>query len=299
MPRLSDGTVVPHYLGVRNTANTRGAPGFFSEVAILVGEVVKVIYPDDPDNSAGKFAEYTVNVWRRSGNGAQERIVFRCAQADMFGSVADWFRFSYRAAASSPDQQPLSNGATVFVACVNGDRSNAYIIGALPQPNRTVQDPPKAEGRYLRSRFNGVEMRINDDGSYELTVSGATDVDGKPDENRDENNKGSKLTIATNGDITIDDQAGGSVKVSPGSKSIEVVSTEKLAEKSKTVTVDASFSWKLKAPKVVVISDDVSVGGESLNPADNGAVFGGGIDSFTGVPYSGLGNASKTVKVKK
>lgn len=299
MGRLSDGTILPHYFEVRDTSSAHGTPGFFSEVAILAGEVVKTIYPDDPDNVSKQFIEYVVSVWRRETNDAVERLAYRCSQADSFGSVADWFRFSFRAATRDPAPKPLANGATVFVACINGDRSNAYIIGGMPQPNRTESDEPRASGRYMRSRFNGVEMRINDDGSFELLVPGATDADGKPDQNRDKNNRGSKLTIGANGDITIDDQAGDSVKVSPGSKSIEVTSTEKLAEKTKDATVEASSSWKLKAPKVVVISNDVSIGGEGLNPAQDGVVRGEGIDTFTGLPYAALGNASLTVKAKK
>ena len=121
--RLDDGTIIPHYMGVEDTARAHTAPAFFDEVALMVGEVTKVIYRDDPDNSTGKFTEYVVTVWRRRANGAVERLAFRCAQADTFGSLADWFRFSFRASTSNPDKQPLSNGASVFVACVNGDRS--------------------------------------------------------------------------------------------------------------------------------------------------------------------------------
>ncbi len=296
---LSDGTVIPSYMGVKNTSNARGAPGFFNEVAILAGEVVKVIYPDDSDSNSHRFMEYVVNVWRRQGSGAQERITFRCFQSDTFGSVADQLRFSFRAATNTTTQDPLSNGATVLVACVNGDRSNAYIIAAMPQPKRDA-DPPKAAGRYFRSRFNGVEMRVNDDGSFELTVPGATDADGNPDPNRDGSNKGSKLTIAANGDIVIDDQAGDSVKVSPSSKSIEVVSTEKMSEKTKEGTVTASASWKLKAPIVVVDSKDVRLGGDAeLVDPTQGVVHGQGIDPFTGMPYFALGNTSTVVKAKK
>lgn len=297
--RLSSGEIIPHYMGVTNTSEAHHAPGFFDEVALLVGEVVKVVYRDDPDSSSKKFTEYVVNVWRRQSNGPQERIMFRCSQSDAFGSVADWFRFSFRPASSDPEKEPLSNGATVFVACINGDRSNAYIIGAMPQPNREQLDPVKADGRFLRSRFNGVEMRINDDGSFELLVPGATDVNGKPDQNRVASNKGSKLSFAANGDISIDDQSGEVVKVSPGSKSIEVTAGGTLAENAKDIAATASSSWKLRAPKVVVYSDDISLGGDGLNPADNGVVLGDGIDTFTGIPFSALGDTSTKVKAKR
>jgi hypothetical protein len=298
MPRLADGTVVPHFMGVRNTSKTQGLPDFFDEVAILPGEVTKVIYPDDPSNTSKKFIEYNVTVWRRRGNRAQERIAYRCYQADSFGSVADWFRFSFRASTSAPDKKPVANGATVLIACINGDRSNAYIIGGIPQPNRTEPDPGKAEGRFLHSRFNGVEMRISDDGSFELLVPGATTADGTPDPSRDSNNKGSKLSVAKNGDITIDDQNGDSIKVSPTDKTIELKAAEKLTEEAAEADVKVDGTWKLKASTVTVIATKVNLGGELIPPVD-GVVVGSGVDSFTGAPYFALGNSSKTVFAKK
>jgi hypothetical protein len=312
--RLPDGTIVPHYMSVYDTSSKAGAPGFFDEVAMLVGEVTEILYPDDPRNSSKKTIEYVVNVWRRQGSGAQERLVYRCYQSDTFGSIADWFRFSFRESSLDPNKQPLANGATVFVVCINGDRSNAYIIGAMPQPNRKQADPNSDEGRFLRSRFNGVEVHIADDGSFELLVPGATTVDGDADPERDANNHGSKVSFAANGDIIIDDQNGDSVTVSPGAKTISIESGTKLTERSqdvartattgitdtaKTVQTTASKSWRLKAPTVVVESPNVSIGGDGLNPTQHGVVLGGGIDTFTGLQYSVLRNASTTVKAKE
>ena len=48
-----------------------------------------------------------------------------------------------------------------------GDRSNAYILAGVPQPNRTEGDPKRADGRAGIDRFNGVQMTWNDDGSFE------------------------------------------------------------------------------------------------------------------------------------
>lgn len=299
MPRLRDGTVVPSYLGVKDTASDSGAPGFFDEVRILVGEVTEIHYSDSPSNNSGLFTEYTVNVWRRQSSGAQERLAFHCSQSDSFGSCADWFRFAFRPATSNPDQQPLANGATVLVACLNGDRSNAYIIGGIPQPTCKQSDPPEAEGRYLNSRFNGVEAHIKDDGGFELVVPGATDTDGKPDQNRDENNKGSHVVFAANGDITIEDKAGESVTISPAKKTIEIAAGDQTSTISK--------KWKLKAATVEVEANEatidaatVNLGGNktSINPLD-GVVVGTGVDTFTGVPYVALGNTSQGVKAKK
>ncbi len=293
MGRLKNGTVVPHYMGVRSSAD-RAPGGYFDEVSLRVGEVTDIVYSNDARNVTGD-TEYIVDVWRRQGNGAQERLSFHCMQADGFGSIADFLRFSLRSSTVTQDGQALSNGATVLVACLNGDRSQAYIIGAIPQPNRDSVDP--TTGRYLRSRFNGVEMAINDDGSFSLTVPGATDTDGKPD-GRDGDNHGSKVTFAANGDITIDDQNGDTVKVSPGSKTIAIEAGSNLTEHAGDVEVNGDSSWKLTAPKVVVVSPNVNIGQEVL-PPDLGVVHGEGIDTFTGLPYFALGNASATVKVSR
>jgi hypothetical protein len=292
--RLDSGEIIPHYMDARDTSQIHSAPGFFDEVALLVGEVTRIIYSSDPDNTTGD-TEYIVTVWRRQSDGPLERLAFHCSQSDTFGSIADWFRFSLRPSTLTNNNEALGNGATVLVACINGDRSNAYIIGAIPHPHRPKVDPES--GRYSRSRFNGVEMKVNDDGSFELLVPGATDTDGNPDK-RDGNNHGSKLTFAANGDITIDDQNGDSIKVSPGEKSISIESSDSLKEKSDAIEVEGDSSWKLKAPKVVVVSPDVSLGQEIIPPT-NGVVFGEGIDTFTGLTYFVLQNSSKTVRVAK
>lgn len=325
--RLRDGTVIPHYMGVRDTSGPQGPGSFFGEVGVMVGEVTEVFYPDDKGNVSGKFMEYTVLVWRRQGAGAFERIAYHCMQADGFGSLADFFRFVLRSASSTPT--PLANGATVFIACVNGDRSNSYVLAGVPQPNRKEGDPMRADGRAMRGRFNGVELAVNDDGSFELKVPGATTVDGAPDPARDENNHGSLVRFDANGDITIDDQNGESVVVNPGEKSITVVAEKKLnesaeavsitaskglaekgesvsitaadglTEKADTVAVSAGKSWKLKAPKVVVESSDVNLGGDGLDPIQHGVVQGMCIDMLTGVPFGILKNTSLTVKAKQ
>ena len=292
--RLSDGCVIPSYMGCKDTSHSAGIPGFFGEVTIMVGEVIQIFYPDDKENVTGD-TEYVVSIWRRQSNGLMERITFRCSQSDSFGSVADWFRFSFRASESNPQKTTLGNGATVLVACINGDRSNAYIIGAIPQPNRPQVDPDRSEGRYLRGKFNGVTIAINDDGSFSLEVPGAEDNDGNPD-NRDSNNHGSKVTFAKTGDITVDDNNGDSVIISPGSKSITVASGQTLTEKSDEINVNANSSWTLTAPVVNVVSENVNIGAKNLQPINNGIVLGQGIDTFSGATFFELGDTSLTVK---
>ena len=280
--RLDDGTVVPSYLSATSdAASNTGDWGFFSEVSIMAGEITAVFPPDHPSNTNGKLVEYSVNVWRRSYNSLQERLAFRCLQSDSFGSIADLCRFSMRSSVNTPGGSPLGNGATVFIACINGDRSNAYIIGAMPQPNRKDKDP--SESRWMNSRFNGVTMDIHDDGSLEIMVPGATTTTGQPDPNRDNHNHGSKLTFAANGDITLDDQTGNKVMISPINNSVEVTGN--------TVGVTANT--------VNVVSNDINLGSASLNVAENGVVIGSAIDTFTGMTFAALQNTSLTVKASK
>lgn len=56
---------------------------------------------------------------------------------------------------------------------------------------------------------------------------------------------------------------------------------------------------EITAPKVVINSADVQLGGAGLLALADGVVVAQGIDSFTGATYGVLGNASSVVKAKK
>jgi hypothetical protein len=92
-------------------------------------------------------------------------------------------------------------------------------------------------------------------------------------------------------------------------KNVSIEATEDLAVTIKGVasisvdgdaTISVGGDVKLEASgKCVVKSSDIQLGDSGLAPATEGVVIGGGIDTFTGLTYFALQNASSTVKAKK
>jgi hypothetical protein len=291
VPRLPDGTVLPSFLDVEDRAReTPGTLMTMTDGLLRVGEVLSAHYPDDPENVSKVEVEYIVRVNLRDGAGTTIQTPYRCVLADGFGAAGDegdHLRHSLRAQDAPKEVEAVGNGAIVLIACINGDLAQAVIISCLRNPKRGPKD---LVGRFLDFAFNGVKVSIGDDGSFTLQVPGATKTDGSPD-NRDENNHGSKVTLASNGDVTVSDENGDSIVVSPGEKRIEV----KAGDHETTVEND----WELRASKVRVIADEVELGDSNLNIVQHGVVLGGGVDTFSGQTYSTLGNSSKTVKANK
>lgn len=295
---LEDGTVLPSYL-TEGWAPLSGPAGSMNDTTLRVGEVVAAYSPTDPANgnpaTKNKQWVYLVNVSYRDGTGAMSVVPYRCTMGGLFGGLGDRMRYSVRPT-DSTKEKGFSKGARVLVLCTNGNKSGAIIVGSVRHDNDLTQEPDKT---FFDFQFNGVKATIDHEGALVLTVPGATKLDGTPDDNRDESNKGTSVTFGKDGSIAITDANGDTVTVSPKDKSITVTAG------AQTTTVEKA--WKLKAATVLVEADEatidspkVSLGGKALeiNPLDE-VVVGSGIDTFTGVPYKGLGSTSTKVKARK
>lgn len=295
MAELYDGTALPSYLGV---SFEEPSGGTLTDTTLRLGEVVQAFAPNDPSNkgsSRNRQWVYIVNVTYRDGSGVRSIVPYRCTMADVFGGLGDHFRHTVRKT-DTGESGGFAKGAQVLVLCQNGDKSTAVIIGGVRNSKDETSDP---NDTFLDFVFNGVHVSIDKDGALSLTVSGATKLDGSPDDNRDSNNHGSSVSLSKAGVITVTDANGDSVVISPVDKSITV--------KAGDAVTEVENKWRLKVPTVEVEADTVNVRAKKINlgadetgidPLDE-AVVGSGIDAFTGIPYIALGNTSKVVKVKK
>lgn len=300
---LLDGTVLPSYLDM-GWAPRGGPSGSMSDTTLRLGEVVAAYSPNSPENknpaTKNKQWVYVVNVSHRDGSDERSVVPYRCTMAGLFGGVGDRMRYSVRTTPTRKDGSAknglFSKGARVLVLCINGDKSNAVIVGSVRHDD---DKSAESDQTFFDFEFNGVKASIDADGALTLKVPGATKLDGTPDDNRDKNNKGSAVTFAKDGTISITDGDGDTVTVSPKDKSIAVTAGRH------TTTVDKK--WKLKAATVEVVADSVTVdspkvflgGGElTINPLDE-VVVGSGVDTFTGLPYKALGSTSTRVKARK
>ncbi len=145
-----------------------GSPGGRPAPALVLGEVFSVTHPDDKRSSSKRWDEYGVLA---SIDGVTIPL-YRCYIASSFGSVA------------GAKGQP-GVGAKVLVALLGGDRTTGWIVGGI-RDAREETDPKEIAqaGHHLTTVFNGVSLKITDDGALEVRRDGPTRADGTLDEDR-------------------------------------------------------------------------------------------------------------------
>lgn len=184
MNYLNNGAVLPHGLLGEDTAGMlAGFKKSYENHAMRVGVIVKT-YPVSDDSNHSKLAtEYDVMVIEQDGDRATTTIMYKnCLSVDGLGSVADFFERTMRQKKKSTKKGQAQdtkgqNGAVVLLLCLDGMSDKGIIMGALTHPDRKTTlttDEPRLEGEY-----NGINIKIETDGSTTLTFKGATDNDGK------------------------------------------------------------------------------------------------------------------------
>lgn len=198
--------IIPSHLGLIETPRFDDG-GVFDDVRLRYGEVQEIIYPDDDRSRSKKFVEYNVFVQYRDGGVGTGVIYTNCMLADGLGSLADSTHFMLRApeTPSIKDKKNygLGKGSKVLIACLNGERSNAYIVGGKRDPEDERDKKSKDLGHHYSWEFNGMAVFVNKDGEYELLYRGKTDIDGKVNKDVADDAKNSRLQFLKNGNINL------------------------------------------------------------------------------------------------
>lgn len=181
---LNSGSVLPHgLLGNDEKAMLQGFAKSYKNFALRVGVII-TSYPTKDENNKSKLTtEYDVLVVEQNEDKGATTIMYRnCMSAEGLGSIADFFEKALRPKKKKTrkgDSVDLKgqNGAIVLMLCLDGMSDKGIIIGALTHPDRktTLKD----EGPYLEGEYNGVNIKVEKDGSCTLVFKGATDNDGK------------------------------------------------------------------------------------------------------------------------
>ena len=181
---MDNGAVLPSgLLGVNEQAFLDGFNKSYKNYALRIG-VVSASYPVNNEKNQSKLTtEYDVIVIEQNEDKGATTILYRnCMSAEGLGSMADFFEAALRPKkkkTTKGDSVNLKgqNGATVLLLCLDGMSDKGIIIGALTHPDRktTLTD----EGPKLEGEYNGVNIKVEKDGSTTLTFKGATDNDGK------------------------------------------------------------------------------------------------------------------------
>jgi hypothetical protein len=202
---LSNGTVLPS--GLLSGSSSSMMDGFkktYQNSYLRVGVVVKTYNIGSPENVSTDNVEYDVLAWQQNEGGSATAITYKhCTASTSFGSIADFFEAKLRQIESKTTAgitpTPYGqDGAIVLLLCLNGFSDTAIIIASLSNPQR--QSTLVGSDLHLEGEYNGVNIKVNSDGSTSLVFNGATDSYGVP---TDSSQGVTTAQIATDGSFSV------------------------------------------------------------------------------------------------
>lgn len=181
---LDNGAVLPNgLLGNNAQAMMEGFNKSYKNFPLRVG-IVTESYPVSNERNRSKLTtEYDVLVVEQNADQGATTIQYRnCLSSEGLGSIADFFERALRKKkkkTTKGDSTNLKgqNGAIVLMLCLDGMSDKGIIIGSLTHPDRKTN--LKDEGPFLMGEYNGVQIKVDTDGSATFIFKGATDNDGK------------------------------------------------------------------------------------------------------------------------
>lgn len=180
---LDNGTVLPFGLLGPGALMSDAHKKTYQNFGLKMGIVINSYPKKDAHNISKSVPEYDVMAFESNEDGGSTTITYKnCVAMSSLGSIADFFEADLRklknkTSKGSTPNPSKQNGSIVLLLCLNGLSDKAVIIGSLSHPDRPTTltgDGPRLEGEY-----NGVNIKVEEDGSTSLTFKGATDNDGK------------------------------------------------------------------------------------------------------------------------
>lgn len=196
------GPVLPHYLQ-REPEHRPTAE--YGNLAPRVGEVLELLWPDDPRNVSKRVIEYRVAVQHLDTDGgtATTREYPNCIALNPLAGLADRCVNTYRADGAQ-GRQGLGKGSKVLLLCLNGETASAVILGGIrDQADATDASLRETYGDHFYVwRFNGCRMIVTADGTFSLDRSGPTDINGDTLDGTPEDSV-ANLTFNSDGSVTL------------------------------------------------------------------------------------------------
>jgi hypothetical protein len=221
---------------------------FFSETKVLRGQIQKIYAVDsagnDPGNSKGSYTLYDVLVWKPDGS---TEVVRRCRALQPFfgGTYNNFLEVLPTDPGPNATNQDLGSserpGTHVLVGFIGGQKLyGPVILGALPHPNAVAiaRRPSEDLGIYMEGEFQGLNFKVQNDGSFTLTFNGPRDDEG----NLLNQNGPTTFSIDTQGNINLSTNNQQTVSVDRVNGVIDVVNgtTEiKMEQNPAQITINA------------------------------------------------------------
>ena len=271
--QLPDGTIVPSFIPMDRGQESMTIPGE-GEFGLKVGTIVKIYYPDDPDNIRKNCIEYDVKVGEKDGRKGFNISPYKhCVCADVFGGMADSLEFTHRPSTDLTLPNALyQTGNKVLVLCLHGDTNAGVIVGGVRNIRRQEKSNSE-QGHFLHFQFNGVDISINKDGEMTLTYKSATDIQGAP---QDPESGGTFIKVDKTGSIELNDNKATKIRLDKATSDITIETTKGnvIVNAQKNVQETALDSVLVAAENaireiakgnVVTNAPEIKVGGDGAN----------------------------------
>jgi hypothetical protein len=204
--------VIPSFFGATRAAGELDDfNDAFGNDLLRIGEVKRIVYPESPESRTRRFVEYDVLVQHRANNTAVTKLYKSCLPINSLAGFADFSFQLYRedqpqpGATTDEDSRIVEKGfgSKVLLLCINGASSEPVIIGGI-RDDASSDLGRKSKGVHLEQEFNGVSLKINDDGGFSVTYKGPTTPRGELDTKRGkEEQTGTTVQVAADGTFTV------------------------------------------------------------------------------------------------
>lgn len=172
------------------------------------GQVIRVLYPDDKENSNKTRIEYVVRI-----NGQDYP---NAVSANMGGAIYNQseriLKDTEKSFTSKLDVGVYPenlDGEFVYVLFLEGHGNVPVIIGCADHPRQDLQFK-REDGRFYRDEFNGIEIKIDKDANYSIKQVGLKNEKGEV-QNKD--GVDSFVKLYKNGDIELNTHGDDTLKV--------------------------------------------------------------------------------------
>jgi hypothetical protein len=241
--------IIPSHLQTRGVGEAVAFDDTYGKVMLVEGEIKTIIYPEDPDSRTKKFVEYHVLAQVRANGTAVTMLVRNCLPINHLAGLADSSFQLYRADTPQPgpstdeaSTSALGFGSKVLLLHLGGSSAEPIIVGGI-RDERDTDVGRKALGVHMQWRYNGVEVKINDDGSWSVTRLGPTTPTGDFDPERGAESEANGTSVEVN--------AEGTIKVSTPDDAQTVV----IDHKAGTITITGDQDLTVHADKIHIGRD--------------------------------------------
>ena len=279
-------------------------PVELSDSVLRIGQIIDVLYVNDPRNISRRSVEYNVLV---NENNQSVLIYKNCRTIDGFGNdinfketVLNPTTAGKKGAPDLKEQFPYKNGAMVIVGFINDFKESGVILACIQHPYinttkltnnvtelvsyspsideslrelPTLQPGSKSanqgsnQGQRILGEFNGVRWNINQEGEFTVIFQGVKDTSGNIN---DPSKQPTILKINKEGEFFIIDNLDQEIKISRKDEAITITDGKvdpnviTIDRKNDHITVKSAKTVQLIAPEVDIAANTSIVTGESV-----------------------------------